>query len=333
MPKGSTTNNDYAVARELNERANHLIILVTEISRLYNTDEPYSEYAESVKPLNRPYVLVVHELEKLYANNEALSKLSDDPKTKPTWTVFNAIESNDLNINDYCNKHKNQEDFTHIAQLNRLAIIADSETPNFTPQQQKIVDEADKIIGALVDRLHEKEAGRPKKNRVDEYYISKFTLNYADNGNIVINGVLILKKTQNGSAPRKLMEQAVKHPNELFKPELGQLTRNFSSVLGDMGIIGTLKELFFPIAHKDGVLFRPEVHRRTADEERIDTNELEKQLKKLGAEKKHIFEYDYDLPESDEPISEEMRALLAQHEETRPILEEYERNEKERKNP
>lgn len=326
-------NNDYAVARELNERANKLIILVAEISRLYNTDEPFSEYAESINVLNRPYVLVVHQLEKLYADNETLAKLNDDPKTKATWTLFNSIESNDLDINDYCRKHKNQEDFAHIAQLNRLAIIANKEEPIYASEQHKIIEEADKVIETSADRLREMEAGRPNKNRVGEYYISKYTLTYADNGGIVINGVLVLKKTQNGSAPRKLMEQAVKHPNELFKPELGQLTRNFSSVLGDMGITGTLKELFFPIAHKDGVLFRPEVHRRTADEEHIDTNELEQRLKKLGAEKKHMFEYDYDYPDSDEPMSEEMRKLLAQREETRPILEEYERNEKERKNP
>lgn len=328
--KQPTGANDYSIARELNDRAGKITSLIEHTVRLYNTDDPYDEVADAIKSLNRPYVLLVHELEKLYAQNKTLTKLNDEPKTNAIWTIFNVIESNEFAISDYVSKHKNAEDFAHIAQVNRLAILAGKETAHYTPTVQKLVDEADKIIAKYLTRIYEVQASRPKKNRLGEYYISKYILTYADNGRIVINDALVLKKTQSGSAPRKLMEQALKHPNELFKPELGQLTRNFSSVLSDMGITGTLKELFFPIAKKDSVKFRPEVHRRTADEERIDTNELDKQLKKLGAEKAHIFEYDADYP--DEPISEELRALLAEHESTRPLLEELEQNEKERKN-
>lgn len=330
MANDPADDNDYAVARELNDRASKMTYAIAEILRLYNTDDSYKVVDDSVKALNRAYVLVVNELETLYTRNSTLAKLNDEPKTKAIWAIFNVIESNQFEIYDYVSKHKNDEDFAHIAQLNRLAIIADKETADLTTKQQKIINEADKAISTSVDRIHEIEANRPRKNRKGEYYISQYTLTYADNGNIVINGVLVLKKTQNGSAPRKLMEQAVKHPNELFKPELGQLTRNFSSVMGDMGITGTLRQIFFPVAHKDGVLFRPEVHRRTVDDERIDTNDLDGQLKKLGAETKHIFEYDGDYPE--EPLSDELKHLLAQSEETRPLLDEIERNEKERKN-
>lgn len=155
-----------------------------------------------------------------------------------------------------------------------------------------------------------------------------YKLKYEVNGSIVINDVLVLKKTQSGSAPRKLMEQALKHPYELFKPELGQLNRNLSSVLSDMGITGTLKELFFPIANKDGVKFRPSVNYTTAEEERIDTEELDKKLKELGAETATILDNNI----SEEPLGEETKSLLKQFPEGIKILEEHERNEKERKN-
>lgn len=157
-----------------------------------------------------------------------------------------------------------------------------------------------------------------------------YKLKYEDNGSIVINDVLVLKKTQSGSAPRKLMEQALKHPYELFKPELGQLNRNLSNVLSDMGITGTLKELFFPIANKDGVKFRPSVNNTTAEEERIDTKELDKKLKELGAKTATILDPNIS-EEPEEPLDEETKSLLSQFPEGRLIIEENERNVNKRK--
>lgn len=323
--KQSTSDNEYAIARELHSRATELLGAISRLNDAYNYDDPYAEYHEIIMLINRPYVLVVHELEKLYAQNTTLANLNEKPKTKATWTLFNTIESNDQDINVYLREHKSTEDFAHLAQANRLAIIAGCETPSFTPEQQKIIDEADDVFVTFVKRLSEWIARRPKKNSKGYHFIMNYKLKYEDNGSIVINDVLVLKKTQSGSAPRKLMEQALKHPYELFKPELGQLNRNLSSVLSDMGITGTLKELFFPIANKDGVKFRPSVNYTTAEEERIDTKELEKKLKELGVETATILDTNF----SEEPMDEEMRTHLAQNPETRHILEEY---DKERKN-
>jgi hypothetical protein len=328
--KQQANDNDYAVARELHHRANEFLMAVARLNEAYNYDDPYAEYHEVIMLLNRPYVLVVHELEKLYRKNKTLTKLNEEPKTKATWTLFNTIESNDQDIYTYVREHNSTEDFAHLAQANRLAIIAGIETPKFTPEQKKIIGQADEAFVTFVKRHAEWRAKRPQKKSKGYHYILDYKLKYEVNGSIVINDVLVLKKTQSGSAPRKLMEQALKHPYELFKPELGQLNRNLSNVLSDMGITGTLKELFFPIANKDGVKFRPVVSYMTAEKERIDTNELEKKLKELGAETTNIIDEGIS-DEPAEPLSEEMRTLLSQNPETKRWLDELDQNEKERK--
>lgn len=332
----STNSDDFAIAREFHRYATTLLNSVQLLNEEYNFDDPYAEYHETIMVINRPYVLLVNELEIIYGQNEALAKLNDDPKTKATWTQFNTIESNDQNIYAYLREHKglrklkDDADFAHEAQVNRLAIIAGKETPNYTPKQQKIWDDAEEAHVKLLKRHIEWRSRRPKKRNKGHNFIVNYELKYADNGNIVVNDVLILKKTQSGSAPRKLLEQAIKHPFEHFQPELGQLNRNLTNVLSDMGITGTLKELFFPIVNREGVTFRPAVYFETAEKERIDTEELDKKLKSLGAETETLLDGNIS-KEPSEPLSEEMRRLLAQHPQTKQILDEYEQNEKERK--
>lgn len=329
--------NDYAVAREFHHYATELLKAVELLNKNYNYDDPFAEYHETIMLINRPYVLLVNELEIIYGKNKALAKLNDDPKTRATWTQFNTIESQDQDIYAYFREHKSLKklkddaDFAHQAQVNRLAIIAGNEKPNYSPKQQKIWDDAEAAFVEFVKLLAEWQSRRPKKRNKGHHFIVNYELKYADNGNIVVNDVLILKKTQSGSAPRKLLEQAIKHPYEQFKPELGQLNRNLTNVLSDMGITGTLKELFFPIVNKEGVTFRPAVYFETAEKERIDTVELDKKLKALGAETETILDNNYS-KEPEEPMSEEMRKILAQSPETKKILDEYEQNEKERKN-
>jgi hypothetical protein len=326
----SASDKDYAVARELHNRANELLMAVPRLNEAYNYDDPYSEYHEMMMLMNRPYVLIVNELEKIYENNEALSKLNNDPKTKATWTLFNTIESNDQDIYAYLSEHKNAADFAHLAQVNRLAIIAGIETPSYSPEQQKIIEKADDAFLSFVKLHAEWLSRRPKKRNKSHHFIVNYELKYADNGNIVINDVLVLKKTQSGSAPRKLLEQAIKHPYEQFQPDLGQLNRNLTNVLSDMGITGTLKELFFPIVNKEGITFRPAVYFETAEAERIETAELDKKLIALGTKTETILDNN-ESKEPQKPMSEEMRTLLAQTPETKKILDEYDRNEKERK--
>lgn len=151
--KEPTNSNDYAIARELHHRANEFLIAVSHLNQAYNYDDPYPEYHEVIMLINRPYVLVVHELENLYAQNKTLAKLNKKPKTKATWTLFNTIESTDQDIYAYLREHKSTEDFAHLAQANRLAIIAGIETPSFTPDQKKLIELADEVYVMYVKRL------------------------------------------------------------------------------------------------------------------------------------------------------------------------------------
>ncbi|TAH33855.1 hypothetical protein EYC58_00220 [Candidatus Saccharibacteria bacterium] len=338
MKDATTLGNtdDYAIAREFHFYAIELLKAVELLNKEYNYDDPYAEYHETIMDINRPYVLLVNELEKIYEQNKALAKLNDDPKTKATWTLFNTIESQDQEIYSYFKEHKslrkliNDADYAHQAQVNRLAILAGKETPNYSPKQQKIWDDAEAAFVKFVKLHAEWQSRRPKKKSKGHNFIVNYELKYADNGNIVINDVLILKKTQSGSAPRKLLEQAIKHPYEHFQPELGQLNRNLTNVLSDMGITGVLKELFFPIVNREGVTFRPAVYFQTADNEKIDTTELDKKLKELGASTETILDSN-ESKEPEEPMSEELRSAFMQSPEGKKILSEYDRNENERK--
>lgn len=331
----SIKDDDYAIAREFHHYATQLLQAVKLLNESYNFDDPYSEYHETIMTINRPYVLLVNELETIYGKNEALAKLNDDPKTKATWTLFNTIESKDQDIYAYFREHKSLKklkddtDFAHEAQVNRLSIIAGKEKPNYSPRQQQIWDDAEAAYVKFMKQHAAWHTSRPQKRSKGHNFIVNYELKYADNGNIVINDVLVLKKTQSGSAPRKLLEQALKHPYEHFKPELGQLNRNLTNVLNDMGITGVIKELFFPIVNRDGLTFRPVVYFETAEKERIETTELDKKLKELGAKTETLLDANLS-NEPEEPMSGEMRTILMQFPEGKAILDEHDQNVKER---
>lgn len=289
--------NDYVLAKKLDTSATYLVHGLCDMLRHLEFLDYDEEFYRIIKNANRAYILLVHELDTIYSRNESLAKLNEDPDTLAVWKRFDVIEGNELAIHKFSQGFKNLLDTqNHSIQVERLAIIAGQEEVTLTPKLEKLVEEAD-IAGAMA-ALHGQEKG-PR-------YISSYRLKYKDDGSIVVNGVLSLKKTQSGSAPRKLMEQALKHPYEPFKPELGQLSRSLNSVLNDMGITGTIKKLFFPIADKDEVLFRPIVDRSRAENEQLKLDELDEQLKDLGAATRSPFEYNI----SDEPMSEEDKAFL-----------------------
>jgi hypothetical protein len=102
---------------------------------------------------------------------------------------------------------------------------------------------------------------------------------------LLVNGVFKLTKAHIGSTVERLLEQALKSPYTLFKPDLGQTSRNLSTVLSSAGIDPTLRKLFFPTASKSrGIIFRPTVTRDQADKDSIDTSELDLKLKAEGAD-------------------------------------------------
>jgi hypothetical protein len=268
-----TSRNDYAVAKELNKSVAGIIILVV-IAKIVDVPEDYE-----IDEINRAYILLVHELEKLYARNPELAAI----KPEPIWRHFDVIKTSSWEINEYINNPENDFGSAHTARIEKLCIITGKETPDFSSEQKKLFDHAGSIIskhGKMLDKF----STEWRTKRQSNWQIPEYSLIYRLDGTILINNVLKLKKVRAGSITERLLEQAQKNPNEPFKPDLGQTSRNISTVLNSAGFTPILRKLFFPTVSKsNGIVFRPTVTREQADADSINTVELDLKLKELGA--------------------------------------------------
>ena len=266
--------NDYAVAKALNESVTGIILMIF-IADVAGAPEEYE-----IKELNRAYVLLVNELQNLYDHNSKLAAI----KPKPIWQIFDVLKTSTWEINAYLNEENNDYGNAHTARVEKLCIIAGIDDPEYTPEQKKLVEYAETITkkyGNMLDATILTEYRAKKEN---DWQIPEYTLAYKPDGSILINDVLKLKKAHAGSTTERLLEQALKHPNELFKPDLGQTSRNLSTVINSAGFTPTLRQLFFPTVSKDkGIVFRPTISREQADSANIDTSTLDLKLKELGA--------------------------------------------------
>jgi len=268
--------NDYALAKHLNERAIAIFALVADIRGSW----------PDVTDLNRSYVLLVDELKKLYERNAELSKI----KETICWQVFDVIdylEPSKLydytsNVDDYGHEHNSK--------VNRLCISTDKQVPDIPAILKKTLSEADKNITAFTVELDEMRAQREASTK--GWLIPEYILTYDDiRGVIKINGVYQLNKrsTNDGSNIDMLLTQALAKPNEPFTPILNDTLKNLSSILSGVGFDPTLRKLFFPTARKGkGIFWRPVVSRAEADDERIDTADLDLKLKEEGATTKPV---------------------------------------------
>jgi len=282
VTKQPTSSNDYAVAMALND----CVIDIFWIISNYQLLGPLEEF-DPIE-LNHAYVLLVYELEKLYDRNPKLAEIKPDP----LWKQFDILKGSFYEIQKYI---EDQDDLdmgrSHRDRVEKLCIIAGKETPDFSPEQKKQVDLAraikDKYFKLLVEILEKRqeEASDEDETRPPRmWYIPEYTIAYKPDGTILINDALKLKKIHAGSITERLLEQAVKNPNTLFKPDLKQTSRNISTVLSSAGFTPTLRELFFPTVSDDkGIIFRPTVTRDEAIAERIDIYEFEAELYKAGA--------------------------------------------------
>lgn len=268
--------NDFALAKALNERATSIVDMVA--------NEIRSGIQDSVintAQVNKSYILLVDELKRIYARTPELS----DATPSPIWNYIDLIEGNEYEIYDHIWERQNDAGQRHNAQVNKLCIIAGSEYPSYTPRQQKIVDETDKAIAAY--RNVARELNRAMADSSRGWMIPEYRFTYGTDGSLLVNdvpGILKVRKAHVGSASERLLEQAARNPNELFKPDLGQYSRNISTTLSGLGFSGTLKRLFFPIvSDSKGIKFRPVVSRDTADAEGINTFDLDAKLKERGA--------------------------------------------------
>jgi len=273
MSQENDNVNDYAAAKALNDSVNGIIILIA-IADASGLPEDYE-----INELNRAYILLTTELQKLYDRNSKLATI----EPKPIWYLFDVIKTSTWEINEHLNNPDNDFGNAHNARVEKLCIISGLETPNFSHEQKKIVDYAEKIIKDYAKILDDvNRENRAKKE--NDWHIPEYTIAYKPNGIISINNVLQLKKAHAGSATERLMEEALKNPNTLFKPDLRQTSRNLSTIVSGAGFSKVLRDLFFPTVSNDkGIVFRSTVTRDQADADKIDTTKLDLKLKKLGA--------------------------------------------------
>ena len=269
----STSPNDYAVAKVLNDEVMSIIGLVVRSDAL-ELPEDYE-----IDDLNRAYVLLVHELEKLYSQNSELAEI----KPEPFWKQFDVLKTKTWEIMDYSRNPDNATGREHMARLDRLCIISGTENPSLSPEQKKLIDYISKTLREYSQKLDSAHLDYNAKIE-DSWYIPEYRLDFKTDGTIWINDVLKLKKPHIDSTIDRLLEQAMKSPNTPFIPDLGRTSRNLSTVLSSAGFTPTLRQLFFPVISKSkGVMFRPIVSNVQASKDKIDTSELDDMLRALGA--------------------------------------------------
>jgi hypothetical protein len=257
--------NDFAIAHYLNNLAIGMFEMVADHSNTPDTTA-----------INRSYILIVYELKKLYERNIELKSINEGI----CWKSFDRLEYIHNDLGEYSYFTNGEHGYEHNAQVNRLCIINGKEAPDFSPELKKLINEAEVNGKAFYSELEEEDSPVP-----DGRFIPSYILTYDDNGVILVNGVLKLKKTQAGQASDMIMSQSFQYDlqKEPFKPTLAT-KRQLTTIIGDMGFDKTLRALFFPTISKDkGIVFRSHITRAMADSLHIDTTQLDKKLKKLGA--------------------------------------------------
>lgn len=268
----SNGNNDFAVAKALNES----VINLFGILMMYQVVVRHEKFDKD--ELNRAYIFLVDELQKIYDKNPELQ----DIKPEPTWKKFDLL----LPVYDVSKYLENDDGGkSHNARVEKLSMLAGEEEPRLTDDQKKLVEYVNTLVNKYTEIIIEEHKKSPKNEvELPTFYIHKFTLTYKQDGTVLINDVLKLKKVHAGSISEHLLEQCIKNPNKLFKPKLGRTSRNISTVLSSIGITPIMRDLFFPIVSDErGVLFRPVVTFREALNDRIRTREFEEELMKHGA--------------------------------------------------
>ena len=120
--------NDYAVAKALNDLVNGIMaFMYVAGAHKMTTDHQLAE-------INRAYILLTHELEKVYTRNPELLAI----KPEPIWRRFDVLKYSNWDIKDYIDD-TDDTGHAHTLRVERLCIIAGVEYPNYSPEQQELV--------------------------------------------------------------------------------------------------------------------------------------------------------------------------------------------------
>ena len=271
--KQPTSNNDFSVAKALNT------VLLTIVDLVRKSEAVGLPEDHELDKLNRTYVLLVDELERLYKQNPKLAEISP----KPFWQQFDILTPHSWRVLEYLDIAEHEQGQAHITRLDRLCITTNSEALELSPKQLDLLRSALLAVTVFREILENTKLDVDEKIE-DSWYIDEYRLDYETNGTILINRVLKLKRAHINSTIDQLLEQAFENEGTLFTPKLPQTARNISTMLSSAGFTPELRQLFFPIAsNSKGVLFRSTVSIAEASGEGIETYALDVLLKTLGA--------------------------------------------------
>ncbi len=272
--------NDYAIAKALNDLVNGIVLQLC-------AGNAYDFYTDNdIEGLNRAYILLTHELAKIYSRNQELLAIQPEP----IWRRFEILKGGP--IEEIASYVADTEDFgyAHNLKVEKLCVIAGIDAPVYTPEQHELIKTTDLITSQHAKKVKAAIKNEKKPEKEYGWEIMCYYLTYKPDGTILINDVLKLKKVHAGSITEKLLEQSIKTPDTKFKPDLGKTSRNLSTIISSAGFTPVLRDLFFPTVSGDAIVFRRLVSREQAILERIDTEELDLRLKENGAVGRVVFE-------------------------------------------
>ena len=267
-----TSNNDYAVARELN------LLVMGMIMNIYLADYTGATKDLDIQGINRAYILLVDELKKLYDNNPKLSAIEPEP----IWKRFDVLKASAREIKKHLSDPDNDYGSAHYARVERLCILANAETPHFTEKQKKVKDYAKNMLDNYYEGVEEaisqyaaKESGDTLGTQENGGQIAKLSL-VQKTLKLNANGVTLTlkrfdsKKRFNYNLAKFLLDR----PDEWIKKEdLGTNFKTIRSQVKDwpklLGFTGELKDIFLSVNTKEQTIMLNPSKSLTSEEAEI----------------------------------------------------------------
>lgn len=282
LSEGRDKPNEFAKAKGLNDLADTIVSLVAEGKKLLGWNATLE-----ITELNRAYIFIVEELDKLTIRNAELKAI----KARPIWQYYDSLKGSENAINQHFNDtFSGADDIGDYAnQLERLCIVNHAEDPKYTNNQNEIIDSATKAIKDYRTELNKTKLTLEKENK--DWFIPEYTFDITPDGKLLVNGVegvMKVRTVQAGSVNEMALTQAKIRPNELFKPDLKahSTKRGLRTSLREIGFDNeVIQKLFMPVMdNRRGIQFRPSVSVSDARKENIDTNELDNILVEKGVQ-------------------------------------------------
>ncbi len=269
VTKQPTNSNDYAVARELN------LLAMGMIMNIYLADNAGLSPNKDIQEINRAYILLVDELQRLYDNNHKLASIEPEP----IWKRFDVLKHSTQQVI----KHISSEsDYGggHYARVEKLCILANVETPKFTPKQKKLVDYVNRVtdkyyemIDDAYDRKRAKETNPTQTTKEDGGQIAKLSL-VQKSLKLNVDGVTYTLKRFDSTKRfnYKLAKFLLDRPdkwvsqNDLEHFKMRSKAKDWPKL---MGFTGELKDIFIDVDTKEQKIMLNPIKSLTADEAEI----------------------------------------------------------------